>query len=160
MEQILINSLVIFCLMVAAFGVLAWGGQGDAGGSEYHKACGGTGFCLKFDQQSGELVERFQGILDAHREHDQQLCCGGQDCGCQGATVFQEIMHFFQKDLLQLQSTKAENAEMRAALKWFVDRQSPIQSKFNLYGPEDTAQAMIGAYRAAEKALANAKGEG
>lgn len=43
---------------------------------------------------------------------------------------------------------------LEEALKWFVDRKWPIQGKFNLYGPDDTAAAMKKAFTAAEAALA------
>lgn len=39
-------------------------------------------------------------------------------------------------------------------LRWFVDRRSPIQWKFNLHGPQDTGAAMDSEFDNAVKLLA------
>lgn len=46
-----------------------------------------------------------------------------------------------------------ENGRLKTALRWFVDRQSAIQAKFDLYGPVDLAEALKKNYRRARKAL-------
>lgn len=43
---------------------------------------------------------------------------------------------------------------LEKSLKWFVDRDFVILSKFKLYGPEDTTEAMKVAYVNAKDALA------
>ena len=53
----------------------------------------------------------------------------------------------------QIEAAIRERDEARAALQWFVDREAPIQHKFNLHGPEDTAVAMKAAFRAGRAAL-------
>jgi len=37
-------------------------------------------------------------VISAYDEHDQQLCCDGRECGCQGATVHQAMRHYIKAD--------------------------------------------------------------
>lgn len=55
------------------------------------------------------------------------------------------------KAVAKMQEDRADGLEK--ALKWFVDRADPIQSKFDLYGPTDTAAAMRHAFKRAREAL-------
>ena len=39
-------------------------------------------------------VAHARECIDAHAEHDAQLCCDGRMCGCQGASVHDHMKHF------------------------------------------------------------------
>lgn len=41
-----------------------------------------------------DLFAALEDLLAAYAAPDQRLCCGGQDCGCQGATTYQQAEHY------------------------------------------------------------------
>lgn len=53
----------------------------------------------------------------------------------------------------ELATAEARVAVLEEALRWFVDRQQPIQAKFAVHGPKDAADAMVDAFRRARQAL-------
>lgn len=69
-------------------------------------------------------------------------------CGCSEA--FQCVEADFARE------QERTIAELVVTAQWFLDRQAPIQSKFDLHGPTDTALAMRDAYKRLRAALAKA----
>ena len=52
----------------------------------------------------------------------------------------------------RLEAAESLNARQAEALKWFLDRERPIQAKFTLHGPKDLADAMVEAFARARSA--------
>jgi hypothetical protein len=50
----------------------------------------------------------------------------------------------------------AASPDLLEALQWFVDRRATITAKFQLYGPQDLAEAMVVAFIAARAAITKA----
>ncbi len=46
------------------------------------------------------LADQAVNILDTYKAHDSALCCNGYECGCQGATVQDEMLHYIEQDRL------------------------------------------------------------
>lgn len=63
-----------------------------------------------------------------------------------------DTMRSILEELLRLRRAEVSD-DIVEALKWFVDRRAPIQAKFALHGPKDTADAMVVAFRRADAAL-------
>lgn len=51
-----------------------------------------------------ELLHALIGLLETYGKPDEQICCSGFECGCLGATVWQEAEHYARAAL-----AKAEN---------------------------------------------------
>jgi len=41
-----------------------------------------------------ELLHALIGLLETYGKPDEQICCSGFECGCQGATTWQEAEHY------------------------------------------------------------------
>jgi hypothetical protein len=41
-----------------------------------------------------DLYAALDDLLAVYAEPDKRLCCGGQDCGCQGATAHQQAEYY------------------------------------------------------------------
>jgi hypothetical protein len=41
-----------------------------------------------------ELLTSLQDVLSVYSEPDYRLCCDGRDCGCMGASVYQQAEHY------------------------------------------------------------------
>ena len=46
------------------------------------------------DDGFAQGIEAACKVIDAYEEYDQQLCCDGQMCGCQGARVHEAMQHY------------------------------------------------------------------
>ena len=51
-----------------------------------------------------ELLHALIGLLETYGKPDERICCSGFECGCQGATVWQEAEHYARAAI-----AKAEN---------------------------------------------------
>lgn len=40
------------------------------------------------------LLVNLQNLLAVYSEPDRQLCCDGRDCGCMGATIYDEAEYY------------------------------------------------------------------
>lgn len=52
------------------------------------------------------LAVQLENLLSVYSEPDQQLCCDGRMCGCQGATVHQEAEHYAKEALAAWEAAK------------------------------------------------------
>ena len=41
-----------------------------------------------------DLLEALENLLDAYSKPDQRMCCIGTDCGCMGATIYDQAEHY------------------------------------------------------------------
>ena len=41
-----------------------------------------------------DLYAALEDLLAAYAEPDDRLCCSGQDCGCHGATIYQQAEYY------------------------------------------------------------------
>lgn len=41
-----------------------------------------------------DLLEALENLMDAYSEPDDRICCSGTDCGCMGATRYQQAEHY------------------------------------------------------------------
>lgn len=41
-----------------------------------------------------ELVATIESLLKVYSQPDEQICCNGRDCGCHGASIYQEAEHY------------------------------------------------------------------
>lgn len=41
-----------------------------------------------------ELLAALDGLLSVYAQPDRRMCCDGRECGCMGASVYQEAEHY------------------------------------------------------------------
>jgi hypothetical protein len=93
----------------------------------------------------------------AAKESLRALLAEREECERQFQEQVSKVGHMLDRAL----TAEAARNAMKDALNWFVIRKSPIQAKFDLYGPEDTAMAMKVAFIAADATIdAARKGDG
>lgn len=57
----------------------------------------------------GELVRALAGLLAVYAEPDRAMCCDGRDCGCMGASTYQEAEHYARAALAKFQPAGGES---------------------------------------------------
>ena len=57
------------------------------------------------------LATMLENCLLVMQTPDQQMCCDGRECGCQGATVYQEADHYARQELAIFRAAKGASHE-------------------------------------------------
>ncbi len=67
--------------------------QGFDDGCAHMKEDYEAGERLKVRTTSQEAIEHACAVIDAFSEYDQNECCDGRECGCQGSSVHEHMKH-------------------------------------------------------------------
>lgn len=105
-------------------------------------------------------VDEIQARLEAHVNGwnwQERVSCMRSDISYLLAEVKRQndALHRMAKAVEDGAETETLALSLAEALEWFNDRRAVIQPKFDLHGPADTAEAMRGAFKAANAALSS-----
>ncbi|MGQ4661309.1 hypothetical protein [Lysobacter sp. F6437] len=64
-----------------------------------------------------ELIEALDTLLSVYAKPDQGMCCDGRECGCMGASVYQEAEHYARAALARVRPMTREQQAEQAGVR-------------------------------------------
>lgn len=109
----------------------------------------------RLEAANAALMAERSNLIATKRQQIERLEVGVKEM----TEAANDYAHQAARSELRARAAEAQRDKLKEALRWFVDREAPIKSKFSLLGPKDMFDAMVEAFRRAREALASIEGE-